>query len=139
MVDCMGTALWNTENASLFADAADTPLPCADALWVSSLAFAYTRQYTRQSKLTVLSFTTLERFDRTPLAVRLSTCYRSSRVANDFLGYPSRLFLRTSRLGALTRPLEKRVCPRNCSRGSTRSRVDSGAREVDREELDERL
>lgn len=32
MVDCMGTALWNTENASLFADAADTPLPCADNL-----------------------------------------------------------------------------------------------------------
>lgn len=35
MVDCMGTALWNTENAALFADAADTPLPCSDALWVS--------------------------------------------------------------------------------------------------------
>ncbi|GAA5899585.1 hypothetical protein JCM5296_006951 [Sporobolomyces johnsonii] len=41
MVDCMGTALWNTENSSLFADAAATPLPCADALWDAPTSVAW--------------------------------------------------------------------------------------------------
>ncbi|BGO93657.1 hypothetical protein NBRC10512_002907 [Rhodotorula toruloides] len=31
--DCSGTALWNMDTASLYLDAANTPLPCHDALW----------------------------------------------------------------------------------------------------------
>ncbi|GAA5897595.1 uncharacterized protein JCM6883_006749 [Sporobolomyces salmoneus] len=45
MVDCMGTALWNTENAALFADAADTPLPCSEALWNASTALLWQSAY----------------------------------------------------------------------------------------------
>ncbi|GAA5959485.1 hypothetical protein JCM3765_002342 [Sporobolomyces pararoseus] len=45
MVDCMGTALWNTENAALFADGADTPLPCSDALWNASTALLWQAAY----------------------------------------------------------------------------------------------
>ncbi|GAA5953885.1 hypothetical protein JCM21900_005502 [Sporobolomyces salmonicolor] len=41
MVDCMGTTLWNWENLSLFADAAGTPLPCADALWDAPTSAAW--------------------------------------------------------------------------------------------------
>ncbi|GAA5941542.1 uncharacterized protein JCM15063_001616 [Sporobolomyces koalae] len=45
MVDCMGTALWNTENAALFADAADTPLPCSDSLWNAPTALLWQQSY----------------------------------------------------------------------------------------------
>ncbi|BGP26569.1 hypothetical protein JCM10295v2_005522 [Rhodotorula toruloides] len=31
--DCSGTMLWNMDTASLYLDAANTPLPCHDALW----------------------------------------------------------------------------------------------------------
>ncbi|GAA6060251.1 hypothetical protein JCM10212_003491 [Sporobolomyces blumeae] len=47
MVDCMGTALWNTENAALFADAADTPLPCSAALWDASTALLWQAETTQ--------------------------------------------------------------------------------------------
>jgi len=32
--DCGGTALWNMDSSSLYLDAASTPLPCHDTLWV---------------------------------------------------------------------------------------------------------
>lgn len=34
--DCGGTALWNMDSSSLYLDAAGTPLPCHDSLWVSA-------------------------------------------------------------------------------------------------------
>ncbi|GJN92389.1 hypothetical protein Rhopal_005419-T1 [Rhodotorula paludigena] len=39
--DCVGTALWNMDSSSLYLDAANTPLPCHDALWDAPTASAW--------------------------------------------------------------------------------------------------
>ncbi|GAA5873575.1 hypothetical protein JCM8547_005621 [Rhodosporidiobolus lusitaniae] len=39
--DCAGTALWNIESLSLYLDAANSALPCHDALWDASSATAW--------------------------------------------------------------------------------------------------
>ncbi|GAA6004022.1 hypothetical protein JCM10207_006519 [Rhodosporidiobolus poonsookiae] len=39
--DCAGTALWNIESLTLYLDAANTPLPCHDALWDAPTSTAW--------------------------------------------------------------------------------------------------
>jgi len=127
----MGTALWNTENASLFADAADTPLPCADALWVSCNFLPLLLPDNTDPPEHLL----VERLNRFTLAICLPTRTRSSCLSYHFFSDSPCLLLITLRLCPLPRPLKERIRPLNRTSRSSRSRMDSRTCEMDREEL----